>query len=213
MLAVWIQPRPRAELLRRLIVVASLAVYLATAIGFPAPASAWKDHSQPFPCQDCACSCRSAKDCWTRCQCHTLEQRIAWAQARGIEPPRDVVRRYPKGWDHRDRSRYATRPTNHGCALCPDEDSVRVSVHSGCCSVNSESQTSSTSWCAGWAEQTCQGWSLWWVISGSSLPPVPACWRPATDGWQHVAKVRELHPQHCCCPPSPPPRGSAFPAR
>ncbi|MCC6508625.1 MAG: hypothetical protein IT423_05940 [Pirellulaceae bacterium] len=46
-----------------------------------------KDASQPFPCQSRACGCKSARQCWTKCCCHTPSQRKAWAQKNGVTPP------------------------------------------------------------------------------------------------------------------------------
>ena len=47
---------------------------------------AGKDRSRPFPCMDKPCGCATAEQCFANCCCHTPAERLAWAQARRIEP-------------------------------------------------------------------------------------------------------------------------------
>lgn len=49
-----------------------------------------KDLSQPFPCQDRPCGCRSAEQCRKKCCCFSTEQKLAWAQRHGVRAS-DVV--------------------------------------------------------------------------------------------------------------------------
>jgi hypothetical protein len=44
-----------------------------------------------FPCEGCACGCVSARHCWTSCCCHSLDERLAWAEANGIAIPREIA--------------------------------------------------------------------------------------------------------------------------
>jgi hypothetical protein len=46
-----------------------------------------KDTSQPFPCQNCPCGCKTAEQCWTNCCCFTPAERLAWAEKNGVTPP------------------------------------------------------------------------------------------------------------------------------
>jgi len=46
-----------------------------------------KDRSQPFPCQDRPCGCRSADQCWKKCCCFTNTQKLAWAKANRVAAP------------------------------------------------------------------------------------------------------------------------------
>ena len=46
-----------------------------------------KDRSRPFPCAQRVCGCRSAEQCWKKCCCFTDAQKVAWADARGVELP------------------------------------------------------------------------------------------------------------------------------
>src|SRR5262245_63434975 len=75
------------SLARRLVAGFALIAYLLVSVGAPLPARPPKDRSQPFPCQDHACGCQSAADCWQHCCCFSPEQRQAWAQAHDVVPP------------------------------------------------------------------------------------------------------------------------------
>jgi hypothetical protein len=46
-----------------------------------------KDRSRPFPCAQRVCGCRSAEQCWKKCCCFTDAQKVAWADAQGVELP------------------------------------------------------------------------------------------------------------------------------
>ncbi|HUY92604.1 MAG TPA: hypothetical protein VMV10_27945 [Pirellulales bacterium] len=69
------------------IVAAALAAYIVAAVGVPLPTFRAKDRSQPFPCMDRPCGCKSAAACWTSCCCTTPEERLHWAHEHGVEPP------------------------------------------------------------------------------------------------------------------------------
>ena len=44
-----------------------------------------KDRSQPFPCQDRPCACRTAEQCRKKCCCFTPQQKQAWAKRHGVK--------------------------------------------------------------------------------------------------------------------------------
>jgi hypothetical protein len=71
-----------------------------------------KDTSQPFPCQNRPCGCRSAEQCWKKCCCFTNSQKVAWAKANGIELPDYVLAAAEK----------ETTITRKPCALCSKDD-------------------------------------------------------------------------------------------
>lgn len=50
-----------------------------------------KDQSQPFPCQNRPCGCRSAEQCWKKCCCFNNSQKIAWAKSNKVKVPDYVV--------------------------------------------------------------------------------------------------------------------------
>jgi hypothetical protein len=61
------------------------------ATGAPLPAARYTHSgksSTPYPCSDHPCGCLSSEQCWAGdCCCFTLEQKLSWAEARGIEAP------------------------------------------------------------------------------------------------------------------------------
>src|SRR5437016_3053981 len=83
---------------RRLCAAVALLAYLATLMGFPVPALQEKDRNRPFPCQDHACGCRTAEQCWRHCCCFTPEEKWLWAQAHHVEPPSYAEVSPSKGW-------------------------------------------------------------------------------------------------------------------
>ena len=72
---------------RRSISAALLAAYILTAAGIPLPYAGSHHSDELYPCANCACGCASAEHCWRSCCCHTLAERIAWAQAHNVRPP------------------------------------------------------------------------------------------------------------------------------
>lgn len=79
--------------LRDVIVVLTLVSHLMITLGFPLPAPSRKskDASQPFPCQSRPCGCLTADQCWKGdCCCFTIEEKLAWAEENGVEPPDHV---------------------------------------------------------------------------------------------------------------------------
>jgi hypothetical protein len=44
-----------------------------------------KDRTQPFPCQDRPCGCRTAEQCKKKCCCFSHEQKLAWAERHGVD--------------------------------------------------------------------------------------------------------------------------------
>lgn len=47
----------------------------------------FKDTSVPFMCQDHACTCRNAGNCWSHCCCYSRTEKLAWAQKNEVQPP------------------------------------------------------------------------------------------------------------------------------
>ncbi|QJW99834.1 hypothetical protein FTUN_7457 [Frigoriglobus tundricola] len=71
----------------------ALVGHMLTTLGFPIPALPpdKRGGGQPFPCQDRPCGCLTAEGCWAGdCCCSTLEEKLEWAEANGVEPPPHV---------------------------------------------------------------------------------------------------------------------------
>jgi hypothetical protein len=148
----------------------ALLSYSFTTFGFPLPATTIKDHSIPFPCENHACGCQSAEQCWRHCCCFSVEERWTWAKARGVEPPA-----------------YAEKPPAEGV----DSDhssSVR------CCHAHHPHEAGKSEaaeswlprWVSGFSAQHCRGLTSLCSISGAQVPPSPtATWSPCLlqSGW------------------------------
>ncbi len=82
---------------RAIAVAAVLMAYCMASLGLaPSPSSviSWLGvaiSTDRYPCEGCACGCASARECWTRCCCHSEHERLVWAILAGVMPPDDVV--------------------------------------------------------------------------------------------------------------------------
>jgi hypothetical protein len=173
-------------------------VSFTTTIGFPLPATNVKNHSIPFPCQDHACGCQSAEQCWRHCCCFTVEDRWAWAKARGVEPPA-----------------YAEKPPADGV----DSDhpsSVRCchAQHSHEAGKSRASDSWLIRWVSGFSADHCRGLTSFVSISGAQVPPSPtSTWSPCLlqSGWIFAAGFSPVTlPSN---PLEPPPRRTTFSER
>jgi hypothetical protein len=123
------------SLRRRLCAGLTLAAYLAAALGVPLPASGRpKDSHTPFPCQNHACGCVTAEQCWTSCCCFTPEQRWAWALAHHVQPPAYAERPQAQSWRTtrlRDRDAGKSESETRPCVCCnPSAEPSRRPVRS-----------------------------------------------------------------------------------
>ena len=109
----------------------STALYLAVASGIslplPAPAAegVQKDKSQPYPCMNSPCGCRSAEQCWRHCCCHTLAQRLEWARENHVQPPDYVLAEAAA-------EGIAWKPDS-GSSCCSDQDCCAQQGRTCCC--------------------------------------------------------------------------------
>ena len=85
----------RRRLTATLLLVTSLLMVFPISLRVVTPDTelnaAGKDASEPFPCQNRTCGCKSAKQCWKKCCCFSNAQKIAWAKANRVKPPAFVV--------------------------------------------------------------------------------------------------------------------------
>jgi hypothetical protein len=78
----------RRGVIRRSVVAAALVAYVLVAAGVPLPSISRPTKSgEQFPCASSGCGCGSAEQCWRGCCCHTLAERLDWAQKHGVKPP------------------------------------------------------------------------------------------------------------------------------
>ncbi len=72
---------------KRVVTFILLGCMLAWGSGISIPVPNFKDTSTPFMCQDHACSCRNARNCWNHCCCFSHSEKLAWAAKQKVEPP------------------------------------------------------------------------------------------------------------------------------
>ena len=120
----------------------ALVGHLLTALGFPVLTlpSDKRGGGQPFPCQSHPCGCLTAEECWAGdCCCYTLEEKLAWAETSGIEPPphvRPLVR-------ERQNQRTAPKKKKSCCAPSgPSESHASEELAPSCCSKGAHTDSS-----------------------------------------------------------------------
>lgn len=82
--------RAMAALLLAAFCVASIGVlpsHAALAVVIARLSGSVSGASEAFPCQDGACGCATASECWTSCCCNSAHERLVWALERGVLPP------------------------------------------------------------------------------------------------------------------------------
>lgn len=212
------------------IVAGALAAYLVAAVGVPLPTFQAKDRSQPFPCMDRPCGCKSAAACWTSCCCTTPEERLHWAHEHGVEPPATLLAAFSPAADsdhpsasaccaHRS-SQESPQAERVGRGAAPRAVRRHCQLEHGaspCATAESEQprttarrakNSSETDFVVISAMRECQGLSpLWSALSAATPPPLPLNyefeWRLA--GWIELAS--ESAPSLNFSPAVPPPRG------
>jgi hypothetical protein len=202
-----------------------LFAYLATAVGFPLRASHDKDSSQPFPCQDHPCGCRSAEDCWRHCCCFSPEERLAWARNNGIEPPPYAEPASAGAWQTtrlRDLAEtdVAPEPACSGCAphgTASSKPCGEGEPKAACCCRSAptpakdsrrQSKTGQR-WVLVVKALSCRGLSTLWVSGGAVLPPPPvAAWQPWSPPPDRLSNPNAYPCPVPFTPPDPPPRSS-----
>lgn len=218
----WSQFSLWQPLWRRLASGLTLVSYLAAVTGLPVPSLPDKNGGQPFPCQDHACGCRSADQCWNNCCCLSPAERLAWARAHGVQPPQ-VQAETSAGWQRPRLRDGAGQGKPHAeCGCCASTTQEPAAAPSGaeepsCCreqttDESSAADTATTSpagsqWAHGLAALRCQGASNLWISTGSVLPPPPVLdWKPIhlLSAWLNDQDWRTAGLAHQ--PPSPPPR-------
>ena len=157
--------RPAA---RRPLAAACLAFYLLSWIGIPLPVvRAVSDSSEPFPCQHHNCGCSSAEQCWTNCCCMSMKERLAWAKARGIQPPASVLALLKQDANVDKKEEPASCA---GRCCCKADDKDCGPSEPAVASVEPTAQkTGGTGFVSLIEAQRCRGASTEWLVSGAVL--------------------------------------------
>ena len=121
--------RPHLRLLtRHTLAVAVVFAQVVAATGAPvfvAPKHT-KAAEVPHPCQGHACACASSEQSWTGdCCCFTLEEKLAWADARGIEPPEHVRPMVAARAAAKKEKSCCAKPKKHACCAEHEQADAR----------------------------------------------------------------------------------------
>lgn len=193
--------RFRIDLRYRLGVLGISLVYLLAALEIPLPVFVHKISSQPFPCQDHACGCQTAEQCWGHCCCFTPEERWAWAREHNVEPPayaeKPAERPADEGWNTvKLRDRECDTATRTCCCSCTLKTETAPQPNPG---TSGRWITIMTSW-------RCQGYSTLWTSTGSVLPVPPLALTLDDAPPAHVCLLPISADKVPSTPPDPPPR-------
>ena len=182
------------RLLRHAVAVAALLAQLVAATGAPVPSQPpsanSKNRGVPFPCQDHPCGCATSDQGWAGdCCCFTLEQKLAWADARGITPPAHV------------------RPTIAARAKV-DKSCCAKAATASCCEQEPNTEKSGVRWVVGVFAQKCRGEGLGGLLKLELIaaPERDATPRPTFDPTDSVREPDSRLTFTSLCPPTPPPR-------
>ena len=212
---------------RRWIAAAMLVPQLVTSIGVPIQVGRnTAPHEQAYPCQHRACGCTSAGQCWRSCCCTTLRQRIAWAKANHVTPPKRQFLGRPDTTDDgrrgalagfssaSDAARFANpmrneqcgRPTKSCCSArdrqCKDEGGSRSGGPANLVRHPRRGTTLSIV-----TATKCRGLDSLWLVCNPLFPVKSAATQrrhPAPTGRVSTATIRWAH--FSSPPPTPPPR-------
>jgi hypothetical protein len=109
------------------LVVLTLVGHVIGTLGFPMLSPRTKGRAEiAFPCQNRPCGCLTSEQCWAGdCCCFTLSEKLAWAEANGIEPPAHVR---PLVESRKERPASRPKPT-----CCEGGGAPGVSEPTCCC--------------------------------------------------------------------------------
>jgi hypothetical protein len=199
---------------RTVLAVLAVAAHVLAATGAPLPSSRLAPPEQPsipYPCQDHPCGCVDSEACWAGdCCCFTLEQKLAWAEARGIEPPAHVR----PAVETRKAAAAAAKPKKKPC--CSEEKDTEPHA---CCEAGRHTEpepaakSGGVRWVAGIFAQKCRGGGAAGLLHPEpAVPPALPATRPAARSPRDFAPATTpviVFTSHR--PPTPPPRDASLP--
>jgi hypothetical protein len=122
--------------------------------GVPLPSVAKNSTGEPterYPCENCSCGCASADECWKHCCCHTLTERLAWAEREGVTPPAYVLAQVEAE---------LAKP-----ACCRTQSSCCSTKGTKSCCTKKDSAVPQDSGVIGWRALACQGHKMGWLVA------------------------------------------------
>ena len=167
--------------------------YLAVAAGIPLFPPAPSTEAR-FPCEDGPCGCGGPEQCWTVCRCTSLQEKLAWAEREGIQPPEIALARAraegldvspwvaPESQLADARPNKRTAPT---CCCCEKS----AAPNSGCCA-NARVQSQANLPPQRTARRNhraptilsralaCKGMGMEWLSMAAVVPAARVTWAP-----------------------------------
>jgi hypothetical protein len=181
---------------RQFLAVVALLAQLVAATGAPVPSRVPSANNKkpgaPFPCQDHPCGCATSEQGWAGdCCCFTLEQKLDWADERGITPPAHV------------RPMVAARKK-------AEKPCCAKTATASCCEREQEKARPAPSvrWVVGVFAQKCRGEGFGGLLK-LELIVVPEQEPAPRDAFEPTESVRISNSRVTrisLCPPTPPPR-------
>lgn len=140
-----------------------VALLLAIAYGYlvagvPLPSVARNSSGQSterYPCENCSCGCASADECWKHCCCHTLTERLAWAEREGVTPPAYVLA---------EVEAELAKP-----ACCQAQSSCGGTKGTKSCCTKKVTTDAQESGVIGWRALACQGHKMGWLVAAPTV--------------------------------------------
>lgn len=171
------------SLAQKSVAVAAAIMYFAVASGMPLPvAKQTSTNGELFPCASSGCGCDSAEKCWRSCCCHTLAERLAWAEKYDVKPPAFALAEAASaGLDSGGRpltqkvivavvvNRVAL--TKKSCCQAKHSCCESAAKSHSCCSSHKkqDDQQQATTFIVAWRALGCHGHSLNWLAAVPSL--------------------------------------------
>jgi hypothetical protein len=230
----------RGWLTRDVVILLTLVNYLMVVVGVPLPralGSGGAFGEVAYPCQGHACGCETSAECWKGdCCCFTLEQKLAWAETKGLEPPAHVrpllESRKQTGRTHHSSSccsgtsstadvptdsidqldrflNEASSDAERACKACDGTSKDCSHDDSTYRSAESEAKTlSGIRWIVGLFAQKCRGAGPTGLLQlqVTGMPPLSEPEAPQPEPNSWVLPLNSLAFSHPAIPPAPPPR-------
>ena len=187
------------------LVVLTLFSHLMATFGFPLPAATAEKPGAAgpaFPCQNRPCGCADSAECWAGdCCCFTLEEKLEWAEANGVEPPAHVRPLV--------ESRRAAPKKPAACCCEAGGCSEAPTPEPSCCSKEPAPEGVAVRWVVGLFAKKCRGDGPAGLFDAEPAVPPEAIFehiRPLPLVSAIDCPRRAVSASHV--PPTPPPRSA-----
>lgn len=176
-----------------------IAALTACTLGIPLPLQVQKTVTEPFPCMNCPCGCKTAEKCWRDCCCHTHAEKLAWARDNGVTPPAYVLAAVEVPTAAKQPSCCSKKNTTKTCCSS--------STKSNCCGNNARQGRSTSSTLLVFQALRCQGLtSSLTALPPTILPQQVAHTLSAPPVGEATLSNEPLTPSPLAIPDTPPPQ-------